>query len=98
MKINRGNATVIVIIIALLVLGLVAVFAVTQFGIGQGLFTNKDANQSVGPVAPSDAQIDALNSQSTSDEVGNIEKDLNGTDLENVDSDLNEVNADLNSL
>ena len=98
MKINRGNATFIVIIIALLVLGLVAVFAVTQFGIGQSLFTNKDTNQSVGPVASSDKQLDTLNSLSTSDEVGDIEKDLNATDLENVDSDLNNANADLNSL
>ena len=98
MKINRGNATFIVIIIALLILGLVAVFAVTQFGIGQSLFTNKDANKSVGPVASSDKQLDTLNSQSSSYEVGDIEKDLNDTDLENVDSDLNNANADLNSL
>ena len=98
MKIDRGNATLIVIIIALLVLGLVAVFAVTQFGIGQSLFTNKDANQSVGPVVSSDAQTDTLNSQSTSDEVEDIEKDINDTDLESLDSDLNDVDKDLNSL
>ena len=94
---NKGSVTLIVIAIALLIFGLIAVFAVTGFGVGQNLF-NKGSEESVGPQVPSDVQVEDLNLQSTSDEIDAIENDINSTDLENLDSDLEDISQDLNSL
>jgi hypothetical protein len=38
------------------------------------------------------AALETINAQSTSDEAASIEADLNATDVENVDYDLNEEN------
>ena len=97
MSYSRGNTTLIVVVIALLILGLVTVFAVTGFGVGQNLF-NKSGGEVVGPAVSTDAQVDKLNSQSTSDEIGAIERDINETDLDSLDSDLNDISDDFDSL
>jgi NADH:ubiquinone oxidoreductase subunit D len=43
-------------------------------------------------------EINMLRSQSTSTEVGDIEKDLNETDLSNVDSELEDIEKELNTI
>lgn len=95
---NRGTVTFIVLIISLLILGAIAVVAISGFGVGQNLFTNKDSTESVGPQVPTDSKIDALDSQSESDEVDSIEKDLNSTQLDGVDSEADRVDQDMQSL
>lgn len=95
---NKGTVTFIVLIISLLILGSIAVVAISGFGVGQNLFTRQDSKESVGPQVPTDSKIDALNSQSESDEVDLIEKDLNSTQLDSLDSEVDQVDQDMKSL
>ena len=45
-----------------------------------------------------DEQVRALNEQSSSDEVGDIEKDITETNVYIIDYDLGEINSDIGSL
>ena len=45
-----------------------------------------------------DEQVKALNKQSSTDEVGDIEKDINETNFDILDYDLGEINSDIGSL
>jgi hypothetical protein len=101
MKINKkGNTTIIMIIIAVVILGLVALLANKGFGIGQGLFKKPGENRitGVGPQLPTDDKIEKLTTQSTSDEIDDIENDLNTTDLDSLDDELDSVDENINSL
>lgn len=95
---KKGNATVIIVIIALLILGLIALMAIRGFGIGQNLFTKPPGTTGVGPEVPKDSQVEALNSQSDSDEIDTIEKDTNATNLDDLDQGIDQVDQDLSSL
>ena len=87
---NKGNATIIVVIIAILILGLIVVFAVKGLGLGTNLFS-KPTGSGVGPEIPRDLQVEKLNSLSNSDEVDAIEQDINATNLDDIDEDLSIV-------
>lgn len=91
MKTKRGSTLLIVLLIALFVVGAVAVLAISGFGVGQNLFTKRGVSEPV--VSESSGEL-----QSSSDEIGDIEKDINETDVEGLDEGMSEVNNDLNSL
>ena len=46
----------------------------------------------------SDPQVQMLNNQSKSDDVGSIEKDLNNTNLDNIDQGTTQINQGLTTL
>lgn len=46
----------------------------------------------------SDPQVQMLNNQSKSDDVGSIEKDLNNTSLDNIDQGTTQINQGLTTL
>ncbi len=46
----------------------------------------------------SDPQVQMLNRQSKSDDVGSIEKDLNNTNLDNIDQGTTQINQGLTTL
>ncbi|HEY5600704.1 MAG TPA: hypothetical protein VIK81_01305 [Patescibacteria group bacterium] len=87
---NKGNATIIIIIaILLVVVGLVA----------WGYLAKGTSNIDLGDLtSKSDSKIEELKKQSTSDEISAIESDLNSTNIERLDEDLDQVNSDLNQL
>ena len=86
---KKGNTTFIVLVIVLMIAGLVAVLVISGFGVGQNIFNKNKGG--VGPQVPNDSQVQLLDEQSTSDEIVAIENDLDGTELENLDSDLNDI-------
>lgn len=45
-----------------------------------------------------DPQVQMLNDQSKSDDVGSIEKDLNNTNLDNIDQGTTQINQNLTTL
>ncbi|MBI1999290.1 MAG: hypothetical protein HYS74_01375 [Parcubacteria group bacterium] len=45
-----------------------------------------------------DAQLESLNQQGTSDEVQAIENDLTATDLDGLDAELKQIEAELKNL
>lgn len=94
---TKGSATIIVILIGILILSLIIIYAVVGFGLGQGSL-DKARNVGVGPQPPTDAQIEALNSQSSSDEIGSIEKDLSETNIDDLDGELEQVDRELQDI
>lgn len=97
-KMNRGNASLIIILITLLVAALAVFYAVFGFGFGQSLFLKRNSENTVGPVAPRDSQVENLNSQSESDEIEAIDADLNTTNLEDLDKELANVDNEQQGL
>jgi len=94
---NRGNATLIIVIVGVLIFALVAFFAIRGFGLGQKAL-NKTGQGNVQPQPEQDVQVKALGAQSSSDEVGAIEKDSNNTNLDNLDQGIGDVDKDLGNL
>ncbi|MFT5179885.1 MAG: hypothetical protein ACI9GH_000254 [Candidatus Paceibacteria bacterium] len=45
-----------------------------------------------------DSQIKDLTTQSSSDEISDIESDLNGTDLDNLDDELSDIESTFDSI
>ncbi len=95
---KKGSSAIIIILIALLVAILIALYAVFGFGLGQDLFSKRNLENTVGPQVPRDSQLEKLNSQSSSDEIEAIEADLEDTDLENLDKELVDVDNELQEL
>lgn len=50
------------------------------------------------PAAVEDVQVSSLKTTSSSDEVVDIQQDLDSTSLENLDMELSEISQDLGSL
>jgi len=80
-----------VIIAAVVILGLLAIFAASNMK--YGVNPQPGAKQ-----VEVDEQVRALNEQSSSDEVGDIEKDITETNVDIIDYDLGEINSDIGSL
>jgi len=93
---KRGNITLNIAIIVIIVVSLIIVVAITFFG-GTNIF-NKNPLDSVGSGVPKDSQVEQLQSQNDSDEILDIENDLNNTNLEEIDSGMDQVSEDLNTL
>ncbi len=81
------SAIVLIIIIVAIVLSLVAVFAVKNM--------KTQVLPQASPQALQDSQVQALENQSTSDVVGAIDKDVNNTNLDNLDQGLDQVDKNL---
>ena len=80
-----------VIIAAVVILGLAAIFTISKMK--YNVSTQPEAKQ-----VEVDEQVKALNKQSSTDEVGDIEKDINETNFDILDYDLGEINSDIGSL
>ena len=80
-----------VIIAAVVILGLAAIFTISKMK--YNVSTQPEAKQ-----VEVDEQVKALNKQSYTDEVGDIEKDINETNFDILDYDLGEINSDIGSL
>ena len=85
---SLGPAVGIIIVVAILVLGGL------YFWTNQ-TFTNNDATPSIEEIrGGNDSVTDRLEEQGTSDRVQDIENDLNTTDLESLDLDLSNIEAE----
>ena len=89
--VRKGFSTVFVIALVA-VIGVVAVLAFGVFDVSKIKKTGEMPEQQV------DQQIKDLDNLSPSDELPDIEKDLNATNLEEVDSELDQIDKDLGSL
>lgn len=92
MKIKNSPGIVGMLILFAVVAG-VWIFGLSSFGV-LDLFQLKGVPQTVIAV---DAQVKELQTQSTSDEISQIEKDLNGTNLDAIDSEMDDVEVELNN-
>ena len=75
-----------IIVIVIIVLGGLYVW-------GGKLLQNADS-----PAMTEDAQTDSLSSQSSSDEVSDISKDLEAVDLNSLDAGIDAAGSDLDSI
>ena len=80
---------IVVLVVAVLVVAFIFVFKFSDLG------TKQEVGESnvVG-----DEQVRKLETLSDSDEIGAIEADINSTNLENLDQELNQVDQELPSL
>ncbi len=83
-----GPVVGIIIVVALLIVG-------GLYFWGNQIFVRTDKTSSVEDIKGADPVAENLKTQSTSDEVGSIEKDLQTTDLNNIDSDLKNIDSEL---
>lgn len=85
----RGSSSFLIILIVLFLLALGVYFAASR-GFGKQIFDRGTTSQSQDDKIMSD-----LTAQSDSDEIGSIEEDLNSTNLEVVDSGVDQADGEL---
>jgi len=78
-----------IIVVAVIVIGGIY-FWMTRSG-----ETPSTETSPLGQTVPPDQETAALLNQGTSDEISDIEKDLNATNLNNLDAGMNDINAQL---
>ena len=89
-NLKPGNVLLIaVLVVAVVVFALVYAFYNFNFG-------KKEATGE--PTVVRDEQVQKLETLSDSDEIGVIEADIQGTNLDNLDEGLNQVDQDLSGL
>ena len=86
---SSGPVVGIVIIVILLIVGGI------YFWFSAKNYENNQQPPTIQSGGETDAVVNQLNAQSSSDNISDIEKDLNATDLGNLDSESNDL---LNSL
>lgn len=95
MKQTKGGFTALLIILVVAVIGLGALLAF-------GVFDVSDIKNIPGyqqrKITGVDQQVRDLNKLSSSDEVSAIEGDLNSTNLDDLDSEMDEVDRDLKDI
>ena len=89
-NLKPGNVLLIAVLIAAVVV-FALIFAFYNFGLG----TKQETGE---PSVVKDEQVQKLETLSDSDEIGAIETDINSTNLENLDQELNQVDQDLSGL
>lgn len=67
------------------IIGVVVILAIIVLG---GLYFWKERN-AMAPEATENASIESIKNQSESDDAASIEADLDATDVENIDAELN---------
>jgi uncharacterized protein (UPF0333 family) len=89
---NKGffSPALILLVLAVVAIALIVLFVFSQYG------PTKTATTEV--LSPQDAIVEKLENVGTSDEVSAIEKDVNNTDLTNIDQGTDQVSTDVNSL
>lgn len=88
---SKGSLKTLLLLLAASVAALILVFFVYDEGVR---FTITNGR----PVITKDAQLQMLETQSRSDDIGSIDRDLNGTNLSNVDSGTDQIQNGLTSL
>lgn len=88
---TRGFSTLLIIIVVA-VMGIAAVLAFGVFDAGKLKRTVQE------PSVGQDQQLKELETVSTSDEVPDIERDINETNLETIDVELSEIEKEANGL
>lgn len=91
-KFQRGFSSLFIILVVVIV-GLAAIAAFAIFNSGK---LGQPVTQT--PAAVRDEQVKSLQTLSGSDEVVDIDKDLSSTNVDVLDTGLDQVNNDLNSL
>ena len=89
-NLKPGNVLLIAVLIAAVVV-FALIFAFYNFGLG----TKQETGEST---VVKDSQVQKLETLSDSDEIGAIEGDIQGTSLDNLDQELNQVDQELPSL
>ena len=89
-NLKPGNVLLIAVLIAAIVV-FALIFAFFNFGLG----TKQETGE---PNVVEDSQVQELETLSDSDEIGVIEADINSTNLENLDQEINQVDQNLPSL
>ncbi|KKR51176.1 MAG: hypothetical protein UT84_C0002G0037 [Candidatus Curtissbacteria bacterium GW2011_GWA1_40_16] len=87
----KGGLKTLLLLLAASVAVLILVFFVYDEGIRVTITKGK-------PVISKDSQVQKLETQSQSDDVGSIEKDLNSTNLNNIDDGTSQINQGLTNL
>ncbi len=87
----KGSLKTLLLLLAASVAVLILVFFVYDEGVRVSISKGK-------PVISRDSQVERLDTQSQSDDVGSIEKDLNGTDLNNIDDGSTQIQNGLTTL
>lgn len=88
---TRKGFSTLLIIVAVAVVGVVAILAFGVFDVG------KLKTQVLQPKVTEDQTLTQLEAVGTSDEVPDIEKDLLNTDLETIDAEISDVDRELQS-
>ena len=89
-NLKPGNVLLIAVLIAAVVI-FALIFAFYNFNLGKKETTGEST-------VVKDEQIRSLETLSDSDEIGVIEADINSTNLENLDQEINQVDQNLPSL
>ena len=89
-NLKPGNVLLIAVLIAAIVV-FALVFAFFNFNLGEKAQTGESS-------VVKDEQVQKLETLSDSDEIGVIEADIQGTNLDNLDEGLNQVDQDLSRL
>ena len=89
-NLKPGNVLLIAVLIAAIVV-FALVFAFFNFNLGEKAQTGESS-------VVKDEQVQKLETLSDSDEIGVIEADIQGTNLDNLDQEINQVDRDLSNL
>ena len=89
-NLKPGNVLLIAVLFAAVVV-FALVFAFYNFNLGKKQATGE-------PSVVKDEQVQKLETLSDSDEIGAIEGDIQGTSLDNLDQELNQVDQNLSEL
>ena len=89
-RLKSGNVLLIVVLAAAVVV-FALIFAFQYFDLG----TKQETG---GSSVVEDSQIQKLETLSDSEEIGAIEEDIQGTSLDNLDQEINQVDQDLSNL
>ena len=90
-KLKSGFSTIfILIIVVVAALGILAVVVAKN--------SFKEPSPIESPASALDEQVKNLQNQSSSDEVGAIEKDTNDTNLDNLDQGADQIEKDLTGI
>lgn len=87
----KSGSILLIAVLAAAVVVFVLVYAFYNFNLGKKEATGE-------PSVVKDEQVQKLETLSDSDEIGAIEADINSTNLENLDQELNQVDQDLSGL
>ena len=90
-KPQSGNLKPLLLILAAVAVVFIIILFIYDDSIKSAVTRNKAA-------VVGDPQVQMLNNQSKSDDVGSIEKDLNNTNLDNIDQGTTQINQGLTTL
>ncbi|MDP2705154.1 MAG: hypothetical protein Q8O71_01995 [bacterium] len=74
--------------------GIIIVVIIIVLG-GMYFWGQRVDRSGIDPMLENDAMTQSLENQSSSDDLTAIEADIDNTDLENLDAELNQINSDL---